>query len=275
MNQPDKTQNIEQLLHLAIGAAIEAGKAIMSVYNSSYEIEKKSDTSPLTIADKNAHAVIFDILTTTNIPILSEEGEKIPFEVRKSWDFLWIVDPLDGTKEFIKHNDEFTVNIALIHNNKPIIGVVFCPPLNTLYFAGSTVKGAFKLTLNDQKFTNPVELLKNAKKLPVLNEESCFTVVASRSHLNEETNEFIKSLQGYHKDIQLISKGSSLKFCLVAEGLADIYPRFAPTFEWDTAAAQAIVEFSGGKVVNVATNSPLIYNKENLLNPSFTVKRKS
>ncbi len=275
MEQLENNQNYKQLLHLAIVATIEAGKAIMSVYNSNYEIEIKSDTSPLTIADKNAHKIIFDILKATKIPILSEEGEKISFDMRKTWDFLWIVDPLDGTKEFIKHNDEFTVNIALIQHNKPIIGVVFCPPLNTIYFASSNVNGAFKLVLSDQKFENPTELIKNAKKLPTLNETPCFTIVASRSHLNEETNVFINCLKETYGEIQIMSKGSSLKFCLVAEGLADIYPRFAPTCEWDTAAAQAIVEFSGGKVVNATTNSPLTYNKENLLNPSFIVRRKT
>lgn len=275
MEQLENNQNYEQLLHLAIVATIEAGKAIMLVYNSNYEIEIKSDTSPLTIADKNSHEIIFNILKASKIPILSEEGEKIPFDMRKAWDFLWIIDPLDGTKEFIKHNDEFTVNIALIKHNKPIIGVVFCPPLNTIYFASSNVNGAFKLTLNDQKIESPAELIKNAKKLYALNDTPLFTIVASRTHLNEETNEFINSLKKTYGEIRLLSKGSSLKFCLVAEGLADIYPRFAPTCEWDTAAAQAIVEFSGGEVVNATTNSPLTYNKENLLNPSFIVRRKT
>lgn len=275
MEQLENNQNYEQLLHLAIIATIEAGKAIMLVYNSNYEIETKSDTSPLTIADKKAHKIIFDILKATKIPILSEEGEEISFNMRKTWDLLWIVDPLDGTKEFIKHNDEFTVNIALIQHNKPIIGVVFCPPLNTIYFASSNVNGSFKMVLIDQKFENPAELIKNAKKLPIINYKCCFTIVASRSHLNEETNEFINSLKETYGEIQLMSKGSSLKFCLIAEGLADIYPRFAPTCEWDTAAAQAIVEFSGGEVVDATTNSPLTYNKENLLNPSFIVRRKT
>jgi 3'(2'), 5'-bisphosphate nucleotidase len=275
MKQTFDFPDIDRLLWSAIQASIHAGVAIMAVYNSTYSVEFKSDNSPLTLADKNAHNIIVEGLRFTKIPLLSEEGEKISFNTRKSLRLLWIVDPLDGTKEFVKHNDEFTVNVALIYENQPILGVVYCPPNKTLYFANSKINGAYKTVLIDGLPTNLYELIAISKKLPLTGASSTFTVVASRTHLNEETAGFIVGLKKNHDQILQISKGSSLKFCLVAEGIADIYPRFAPTCEWDTAAAQAIVEFSGGEVVNPTTNSPLSYNKENLLNPSFIVRRKT
>ncbi len=275
MQLPDIANRLPKLLQTAILASIEAGNAIMTIYNNhSYSIDLKSDNSPLTTADKNAHQTIYQILTSTKIPILSEEGENIPYNIRKNWDLLWIVDPLDGTKEFIKHNDEFTVNIALIQGQRPIMGIVFCPPLKTIYFAAEHLNGAFKVVLSDNTSANVSEIIANASKLPLSQSSDCFTIVASRSHLNDETDDFISKLNRKYEETKLVSKGSSIKFCLVAEGLADIYPRFAPTCEWDTAAAQAIVEFAGGSVLNAATNSPMTYNKQNLINPSFIVKRK-
>jgi len=274
MKQSFDFPDIDKLLWSAIQASIHAGVAIMAVYNSTYSVEFKSDNSPLTIADKNAHDIIDESLRFHKIPLLSEEGEKIPFTTRKNWRLLWIVDPLDGTKEFVKHNDEFTVNLALIYENQPILGVVYCPPLKTLYFANSNINGAFKTVLIEGHPINLSELIAISEKLPLTGTSSTFTVVASRTHLNEETAGFIADLKRNHDPILQISKGSSLKFCLVAEGLADIYPRFAPTCEWDTAAAQAIVHFAGGEVVDANTNLPLTYNKENLLNPSFIVRSK-
>ena len=274
MKQSFDFLDIDKLLWSAIYASIQAGDAIMAVYNSSYSVELKNDNSPLTIADKNAHSIIDETLRLTKIPILSEEGEEIPFTIRKNWKLLWIVDPLDGTKEFVKHNDEFTVNVALIFENQPILGVVYCPPLKTLYFANSKSDKAFKTILNDGVPKNLSELIALSEKMPISESTATFTVVASRTHLNEETTEFIANLKKKHNEIVQISKGSSLKFCLVAEGLADIYPRFAPTCEWDTAAAQAIVHFAGGEVVDANTNLTLIYNKENLLNPSFIARSK-
>jgi len=246
----------------------------MTIYNTGFNIELKSDNSPLTTADKSAHNIIQNILETTKIPVLSEEGDDIPYCIRKNWSLLWIFDPLDGTKEFLKHNDEFTINICLIKEQKPILGVVYCPPLHAIYFASYEMKGAFKSEIIDDATVNISELIANARKLPFSKCSKFFTVVASRSHLNNETLNYISALQIEHKVVKLISKGSSLKFCLVAEGLADVYPRFAATCEWDTAAAQAIVEFSGGKVINASTDIPLTYNKESLLNPSFIVTRK-
>jgi len=273
MKQPDKNFDIGGLLQIAIHASVAAGRAIMSLYDSKYPIELKPDESPLTLADKNAHKVIHDFLKKTNIAVLSEEGKNIPYLFRKDLPLMWIVDPLDGTKEFIKHNDEFTVNIALVKENAPILGVVYCPPLKTIYYA-AIGKGAFKSILSDQPFSNFFELFQEDRKLPFPKIISNFVVVASRSHMNEETTAFISNLTKTRGEIQLTTIGSSLKFCLVAEGSADIYPRFAPTFEWDTAAAQAIVECSGAEVINPFTASPLTYNKENLLNPWFIAKRK-
>jgi len=265
--------DFNQLLKLCIQAAFDAGNEILHFYNTVFKIEIKSDNSPLTNADKAAHKVIAKALETTNIPVLSEEGKSIPYETRKNWEYMWIVDPLDGTKEFIKHNDEFTVNIALIHNGHPILGVVYCPPFRTLYFGADDGKGAFKATIENYDSIDVEKEMAGSIKLPLINTDRKFTVVASRSHMSPETADFIEELKSQHGDIELISKGSSLKLCEVAEGSADVYPRFAPTSEWDTAAAHALVICSGGEVYQANTNTPLQYNKEDILNPWFVVKR--
>lgn len=265
--------NYQKLLEIAITAAIAAGDEIMLHYDKPFDVDYKSDDSPLTIADRSAHNVIAEALKFTGIPLLSEEGKHNPFNERKNWQLLWIVDPLDGTKEFIKHNGEFTVNIALVEGNKPVLGVVYCPPLRTLYFGSGHLNKAFKAVLKD-KTMNPEEIIHLADALPLKHEKKMLTVVASKSHLNQETSEYIDQLSKKFGEISLASKGSSLKFCLIAEGAADIYPRFAPTYEWDTASAQAVVELSGGEVVNVDTLAPLSYNKENLLNPGFIARKK-
>jgi 3'(2'), 5'-bisphosphate nucleotidase len=263
-----------QVLKLCIRAAFDAGNEILHFYNTTFDIEIKSDNSPLTSADKSAHQVIARALAPTNIPLLSEEGKPIPYETRKNREYLWIVDPLDGTKEFIKHNDEFTVNIALIHNGMPILGVVYCPPLRWMYFAANDGKGARKSVIDNYESIDVELVMDQSVRLPLIEPERKYTVVASRSHMNPETAEFIEKLKKKHGDIELISKGSSLKLCEVAEGSADIYPRFAPTSEWDTAAAHAIVSISGGEVINAHTNKPVRYNKENILNPWFIVQRR-
>lgn len=262
-----------QLLKLCIKAAFDAGNEILHFYNTSFDIEIKSDNSPLTNADKAAHQVIAKVLETTNIPVLSEEGKSIPYESRKDWEYMWIVDPLDGTKEFIKHNNEFTVNIALVHNGTPVLGVVYCPPLKWMYYAAENGNGAWKSIVDSYDSINVDQVIEQAVQLPVIDQSRKFTVVASRSHMSPETTEFIDELKQKHGDIELISKGSSLKLCEVAEGSADIYPRFAPTSEWDTAAAHAVVSISGGRVINAKTNKPVVYNKEDILNPWFVVKR--
>jgi 3'(2'), 5'-bisphosphate nucleotidase len=274
MKQLDNdSADTQMLLVAAIKAAVEAGNEIMKHYTSKMDVDYKSDDSPLTIADRSAHNVIAAALQPFGIPLLSEEGKHNPYAKRKNWKRLWIVDPLDGTKEFIKQNGEFTVNIALVENQKPVMGVVYCPPLRALYFSSGHLGKAFKITLSDTQ-TDMQEIVKNAETLPLAGKPDLMTVVASKSHLNEETSRFINQLESKHGAIKLISKGSSLKFCLIAEGTAAIYPRFAPTYEWDTAAAQAIVEMSGGAVISNDSNAPLIYNKENLLNPGFTAYKK-
>lgn len=262
------------LLEAAISAAIAAGRAIMKHYTTKLDVDYKSDESPLTIADRSAHSVIAAALEPFGIPLLSEEGKHYPYTERKNWQLLWIVDPLDGTKEFIKQNGEFTVNIALVEHQKPIMGVVYCPPLRALYYSSRHLNKAFKITLTEAQ-QGIEEILKNAEVLPLDGKPDLLTIVASKSHLNEETSRFISQLESKHGTIKLISKGSSLKFCLLAEGSAAIYPRFAPTYEWDTAAAQAVVEMAGGAVISNDSNAPLLYNKENLLNPGFVAYKKT
>ena len=250
---------IKKYIPLIIDAARDAGIKILEVYNSEdFGVEEKGDHSPLTKADQLAHQTIVEKLKETELPILSEEGAKIPYKERKEWEYFWMVDPLDGTKEFIKKNGEFTVNIALIHNQKPILGVVYAPVLDKLYFGGEGI-GAFKSENMDPQ----VEL-----KI-IENENGAKRIVASRSHLNEETKKYIEQ----YKDAETVSMGSSLKFMLIADSEADIYPRFAPTMEWDTAAANAVLRGLNIEVINMEDNKPLRYNKENLLNPNFKVSR--
>ena len=259
-----------ELLSIIIDASIEAGKEILKVYDTDFNIEYKEDESPLTLADRRAHNIIVSYLEKTKITVLSEEGRDISFEEREQWEKLWVVDPLDGTKEFIKKNGEFTVNIALVENKKPVIGVVYAPVPDVLY-VGDQQKGAFRIEQASKK-ENIFDEFNNANKLPLIVNKDYYGVVASRSHLNKETEGFIDKLKTTIKNIKIVSKGSSLKLCMVAEGVADVYPRFAPTMEWDTAAGDAVARASGATVINAKTNTPLVYNKENLLNPWFIVK---
>ena len=244
--------NIDDILKLVK----KAGEEVLKIYNKDFEVEYKDDKSPLTLADKTSHNVIVEGLKKDNLPILSEEGKNIPYEERKEWELFWMIDPLDGTKEFIKKNGEFTINIALIYKNEPIFGVVYAPVLNWIYFNDS--KNAYKIE-NDK-----------IMKLPIKRDDNKFIIVASRSHLNEETKKFIDNIKT-DKEKEFISIGSSLKLCLVAEGKADIYPRLAPTMEWDTAAADAVVRKVGKKVCQFDKDLSLKYNKENLLNPYFVI----
>jgi 3'(2'), 5'-bisphosphate nucleotidase len=262
---------MEKHLHSAITAALEAGKAILEIYQSGvFDVQVKGDNSPLTKADLASHQKIVAYLEKTNIPILSEEGKAIPYTERKGWKQLWIVDPIDGTKEFIKRNGEFTVNIALIENNKPSIGVIFVPVTKDLYFS-TREKGAFKLSVDLENY-NVTTIVSKGNKLPLKRETETFTIVASRSHMSQETAAYVQEMRMKHGDVKLISKGSSLKLCMVAEGQADCYPRFAPTMEWDTAAGQAICEHAGFKVIDWKTKEPMLYNREELLNNWFLVK---
>ena len=261
---------MENLLKIAIEAALEAGKAILEIYNSGeFDVEIKGDKSPLTKADKASHNVIMSFLKKTKIPVLSEEGREIPYEERKNWKQLWIIDPVDGTKEFIKRNGEFTVNIALVENGRPIMGVVYVPVTGDFYF-GAKGQGAKKLVV-DSEAELSIKQLSHGKSIPIkMNRQ--FTVVGSRSHMNTETEDFLNSYKEEHGELAILSKGSSLKMCMVAEGLADVYPRFAPTMEWDTAAGQAVVEAAGFSMLEKESRLPLRYNKEDLLNPHFIVQ---
>jgi len=212
-------------------------------------------------------------VNNSTVPILSEEGKEIPYDERIKWEYFWLVDPLDGTKEFIKRNGEFTVNIALIHKHKPVLGIIYIPVKDVFYFATINF-GAYKLE-NSGILTENLsieELIDKSQKLPLnSNDKTTLTVIGSRSHTSEEFTEFVKQLNQKHENVEFISSGSSLKLCLVAEGKADVYPRFGPTMEWDTAAGQAIVEQAKGTVMEAETNEPLNYNKSNLLNPFFIV----
>ena len=258
----------------AIHAAIEAGKQILKIYNDpdqDFSIERKADNSPLTAADRTSHEVIEHYLKETPYPVLSEEGRKITFAERKKWYKFWLVDPLDGTKEFIKRNGEFTVNIALVQGGNPIMGVIYIPVTKTLYW-GQTEEGAWKIDDISEIESWTIENLKQkGLKLPVVNANRKFSVVGSRSHSNEETTAYIKQLEKEHGVVEILSKGSSLKICMVAEGSADVYPRFGPTMEWDTAAGHAIAVAAGKNVTLADHKTPLKYNKQNLLNPFFIV----
>lgn len=262
-----------ELLHTAINAAFYGGREILEIYHSSdFSVEWKKDDSPLTKADSAANQTIKHYLDKTGIPVLSEEGQEIDYEERKQWQKFWLVDPLDGTKEFIKRNGEFTVNIALIENNLPVMGVILVPETEELYFAENEL-GAYKKE-NFGKAMMLDRILYDAHKLPRSNGPNVFTVVASRSHMSEETQQYIEKLKETYGRIETLSRGSSLKLCMVAEGKADVYPRFAPTMEWDTAAGDAIARISGAEVLNYETGEVLQYNKENLKNPWFLVTRK-
>lgn len=253
--------NYSKELKIALEAAVKAGENIMEVYNSTESInyEKKADDSPLTIADKKSHNTIIDFLKDTDIDIISEESKSIEYQERKNWEEYWLIDPLDGTKEFIKKNGEFTVNIALIKNNKPHLGVVYCPVKKILYWNDNDKK-VFK---RDKEETREIK-----KRKPINENEEGLRVVVSRSHMSEETSEYVNKLTRP----ELISCGSSLKFLYIADNKADIYPRFGPTMEWDTAAAHSILNALEIHVINLDTGRELSYNKENLLNPYFIIK---
>lgn len=270
--------NQKKLLEKAIEAAYLAALEILAVYENPGTIEYKEDRSPLTEADKRAHLKIEETLKITGFPVLSEEGKHLPFEERKKWEQFWMVDPVDGTKEFIKRNGEFTVNIALIRNGQPIAGVVLAPVLNLIYFASFEI-GSYRLPEAMEflkaalETREPLETLTSAsEKLGKEKKPAVFTIVASRSHMSPETEELINNYKAKNGEVALISKGSSLKLCLVAEGAAHVYPRLAPTMEWDTAAGHAIVKFADKEVTDYKSGLPMQYNKENLLNNWFIVE---
>jgi 3'(2'), 5'-bisphosphate nucleotidase len=245
-------------LKSVVSLAKTAGQRVMDIYRSDFRVGFKDDQSPLTAADLASHHCLYEGLSqlSASFPVLSEESTDVPFEDRSAWETYWLIDPLDGTKEFIKRNGEFTVNVALIHQTRSVLGVVYAPALDVCYFAAENC-GAFKQV--DGGAYEVIGASLKARQPPV--------VVGSRSHESAESDAYLSSL-GEH---ELRSIGSSLKFCLVAEGAADLYPRLGPTSEWDTAAAQCVVESAGGKVTDLS-GQPLRYNtKQSLLNPHFLV----
>jgi 3'(2'), 5'-bisphosphate nucleotidase len=252
--------NIEDVKDIARAA----GKKILEVYEQDFRVEYKGDTSPLTRADRESNRIIVDGLRKrfSGIPILSEESGDVDYGERSGWGCFWLVDPLDGTKEFIKRNGEFTVNIALVENGKPVLGVVYAPVEDAIYSAKNGC-GAFKQVGAGK-----------ARRLPLLDagKASEYVVVASRSHLTKETERYIVLKKKTHPELRMIYAGSSMKLCLVAEGRADVYPRLAPTMEWDTAAAHAIVNEAGRRVLKYGTKQELKYNKKDLHNPWFIVE---
>ena len=256
--------NYHQHLEQVIVIAKAAGDAIMQVYSTDFNVVKKDDNSPLTQADLAAHQVIIQALSklTPDVPILSEESDSIGYETRSQWRQYWLIDPLDGTREFVKRNGEFTVNIALIVDHLPVLGVIYAPVTGLLYYA-SRGQGAYKQLGASQR---------QKIQTRALNLEQS-TVAGSRSHSNEKMQQFMKHLQGITGVApELISMGSSLKICLVAEGLADVYPRLGLTSEWDTAAAHCVLLEAGGDIVDMSNLSLLYNTKDSLLNPNFFAK---
>lgn len=249
-------------MNTLVAVARQAGSAIMRVYSRGFSVRRKGDDSPLTEADTASHAVIARGLEREfpGIPVLSEESPLVPgYETRRGWSRYWLVDPLDGTKEFVKRNGQFTVNIALMEGARPVAGVVFAPARDWMYW-GSRGAGAFKAGAG--RTSVPIR----CRPLP---KSGAVRVVASRSHLSAETREYLELLRFAHGEISFVRMGSSLKICLVAEGAADIYPRLAPTMEWDTAAAHAVLNAAGGVLLEHGTRRELRYNKEDLRNAWF------
>ena len=284
-----------QYLPRLLMTAKRAGEEILRVYHGTVSVTLKDDRSPLTEADQASHQVIARELATiafsaapdlpsAHLPVLSEEGKSIPYSERRAWEYFWLVDPLDGTKEFIKKNGEFTVNIALIHHTRPVLGVIYVPVTGVYYFAaqgfGSYVMQAGDVLDESAKIAGSgLELIiHHSRKMPLLvpvtdqPRTRKLVIAGSRSHATPELENFVNTMKKTHGEVEFVPAGSSLKFCLVAEGRADIYPRLGPTMEWDTAAGQIIVEEAGGSVQRTDASEPLKYNKENLLNPWFIVQ---
>lgn len=259
-------------LKIAIEASLLAGEEILKIYNEEFKVEYKDDKSPLTKADLASNKIIVEKLKLTKTPIISEENKQLPYLERKNWKTCWIVDPIDGTKEFIKKNGEFTVNIALVEHGITKLGVIYVPVTKELYYTNSEKTKAYKTIIasNEKSVEKLLFKSKNIIK-PQISTGQKIMVVGSRSHMNDETLKYVESLKKEYSEVEIVSKGSSLKFCLVAEGKAHVYPRFAPTMEWDTAAGQAICEAVGLKVIDEKTKKPVVYNRKNLLNNYFSV----
>jgi len=265
---------MNDFLYLGIQAAYMAAQSIMPLYQQGFWVKLKKDQTPVTHADIAAHQTITEQLSGSLLPILSEEGVILEAQARQAIESYWLVDPLDGTREFIKKNGEFTINIALIHNQKPHLGVVYAPALGQLYYAHSQL-GAYHCelptnpNLSLQAFTQHTQPLQAQRLILSTKPSTPIRVVMSRSHTPPHTSKYLQTLQNTHGELSYTHRGSALKICLVATGEADVYPRFGPTMEWDTAAGQAIVEAAGGVLLDACQHTPLVYNKTNLENPSF------
>ena len=275
-------EQVHPLLGIAIEACLAAGKEIMEVYAGSFSVDHKDDRSPLTEADRRSHTVIANILRSTGLPVLSEEGGEIACEERMAWQRYWCVDPLDGTKEFVKRNGEFTVNIALMERDelpagpmgrsKPVLGLLYAPDTDVLYFAWKGA-GAFRQKeAATRTGVSAYERIAMSTPLPAEADRDTYIILASRSHRNPETDAFIKIMEEKHSDIAINSMGSAYKFGLLAEGTADAYPRYAPTMECDTGAGQIICNEAGKELTDVTTNAPMRYNKNELVNNWFIVQ---
>ncbi|MDE5707007.1 MAG: 3'(2'),5'-bisphosphate nucleotidase CysQ [Alistipes sp.] len=269
----DNEQKIYLLPNL-INAAVRAGAAIMQVYDSpeDYGVSLKNDKTPITVADRRAHDTIKNYLGPTRIPILSEEGREMRYEERCNWELFWLVDPLDGTVEFIKGNNEFTVNIALMENNRSVAAAVYVPYLRKLYLAwrggGAFLKEEVVPDAGaDYTYEQLAEGLRPLPSAETRHER--FRVAVSRSHQSPETHAYIDELRRSRPDLQVMQQGSSYKFCLLAEGTVDCYVRTTPTYEWDTAAGELILEEAGGQTLSLPGHGTLAYNKEDLRNPWF------
>ena len=267
------TTQIPFLFETALTAILEASAEIMKIYGQNqFDITYKPDESPVTVADIKSSKIICDYLVKTGLPIICEEIASVDYNKRKNWEYFWLVDPLDGTKEFISRNGEFTVNIALIHQRTPILGLITIPVKGLLYW-GEVKTGAYRIDIPEVDQINYLYLQEKATKLPILDKSDSLRVAVSRSHLDDKTLHYIEKLKDQHKKVECISAGSSLKFCYIAEGKADIYLRFSPTMEWDTAAGQAIVESAGVSMVKLPSKSAFDYNKRSLKNSGFIVSR--
>ncbi len=260
--------DLNNLLNLVLKASIEAGNKIMEYYGDNLEVELKNDQSPLTMADKSSNEVINSYIKQTEIPIISEENEKINYQDRKGWEWFWLVDPLDGTKEFIKKREEFTVNVALMRRDTPVLGVVYAPAKKELFFAHEGI-GSFRSNVSMYK----TDITENAVKMEqqIIAKGDSLGVVVSKSHLSKETEQYVEILKEKWGDISYKSYGSSYKICMVAKGEAYIYPRLGPTMEWDVAASHAIALYAGCNISKFPSLDKMQYNKENLLNPWFIV----
>jgi 3'(2'), 5'-bisphosphate nucleotidase len=266
----------KELLKLAINAAFAAGDEILKIYHTDFYVETKSDNTPVTLADKTSGKCITQLLAASNIPVIGEEEEILDYSIRKTWPQVWIVDPLDGTKEYVKRNGEFAVNIALVENNKPVIGIIFAPVVKDIYFAYHN-GGSYKISQPDMimaltKKDLTQDLFEFATKLPAQKLPKAYTVVGSRSHLSREINDHVNKLKNLYGEVDMISVGSSIKQCWVAEGKAHEYSRYGTTMEWDTAAGQCILEEAGCHLIDLETNLPMVYNRENMKNNYFIAK---